>query len=231
MIDLLKAEFYKLFHARDLAAAALCTLLLASLMLLDSTRETAGLFYASLYNTPLLYFFVILFAARFVGAEFGGRTLASLVSAGHGRGSILLAKTVVYQAGCLSILGVPLLLHGLLGQFFQAGAPYGAASPAEIFVLLFAILAMGMLPLFCAFAFQDAGKAMAIPMVFYFLMIFAMNGSRATQFAALLPMGQPRLLALHALPLPAAAIAGIDLGWIALLYGGAYLCFCRADLK
>ena len=61
MFNLLRAECYKLFHSRcfwGIAAFALC---LSSVLLADSVGQTSSLFFASLYNVPVLYFLAIIF--------------------------------------------------------------------------------------------------------------------------------------------------------------------------
>ena len=94
-----------------------------------------------------------------------------------------------------------------------------------------AVPAMGMLPLLFAFLFRDIGKTFVIPMVLYFLMIFALNSSRAAQLAVLLPIGQIGLISLNQLTSPTAVTAGIDGVWIFLSGLLAYGSFCRCDLK
>lgn len=111
MSNLLKAEFYKLFHSWYFWGIGLFNLLLSSVLLLDSVGETSNLFFASIYNMPILYFLTIIFSALFVGNDFGRRTLQSYINAGHRRGKILFAKLVVHQIACMVILSFPLLLH------------------------------------------------------------------------------------------------------------------------
>ena len=94
MLNLLNTEFYKLFHSRYFWGIAAFNLFLSSVLLLDSIGETSSLFFASLYNVPILYFLAIVFSALFVGNDFGQRTLQSYIFAGHNRGQILLAKLV-----------------------------------------------------------------------------------------------------------------------------------------
>ena len=77
MSNLLKAEFYKLFHSWYFWGIGLFNLLLSSVLLLDSVGETSNLFFASIYNMPILYFLTIIFSALFVGNDFGRRTLQS----------------------------------------------------------------------------------------------------------------------------------------------------------
>ena len=50
MSNLLKAEFYKLFHSWYFWGIGLFNLLLSSVLLLDSVGETSNLFFASIYN-------------------------------------------------------------------------------------------------------------------------------------------------------------------------------------
>ena len=66
MSNLLKAEFYKLFHSWYFWGIGLFNLLLSSVLLLDSVGETSNLFFASIYNMPILYFLTIIFSAMFV---------------------------------------------------------------------------------------------------------------------------------------------------------------------
>lgn len=63
MSNLLKAEFYKLFHSWYFWGIGLFNLLLSSVLLLDSVGETSNLFFASIYNMPILYFLTIIFSA------------------------------------------------------------------------------------------------------------------------------------------------------------------------
>ena len=173
MSNLLKAEFYKLFHSWYFWGIGLFNLLLSSVLLLDSVGETSNLFFASIYNMPILYFLTIIFSALFVGNDFGRRTLQSYINAGHRRGKILFAKLVVHQIACMVILSFPLLLHSIIGTFVTKGA---LASIGIVVMVIASQFAMCLLPFFFAFIFRDIGKSMAVPMVLFFLMVFLMNG-------------------------------------------------------
>lgn len=232
MANLLKAEFYKLFHSRSFWGMVSFSFLLSSLLLLDSEQLTAGLFFASLYNTPLLYFLTIIFGALFVGNDFGERTLHCFLTAGHKRSAILFAKTLTYQIACVSMLAIPLVMHGLFGAFIKKeeiiSTEFFLTTGVTIPVC---ILAMCMLPLFFSFVFRDMGRTLAVLMVVFFSMIFLLNGGGAQSAAIILPMGQLRLISLQQLPIPAAAVVAIDTVWIIVLYIGAYVSFYRSDLK
>ena len=64
MSNLLKAEFYKLFHSWYFWGIGLFNLLLSSVLLLDSVGETSNLFFASIYNMPILYFLTLALPVR-----------------------------------------------------------------------------------------------------------------------------------------------------------------------
>ena len=89
MANLLRTEWYKLWHSWYFWGIGIFTFLLSSILLLDSKGKTSNLVMASLYNTPLLYFLIIVFIALFIGNDLGGRTLNAYLTAGHKRGCLL----------------------------------------------------------------------------------------------------------------------------------------------
>ena len=221
MLNLLNTEFYKLFHSRYFWGIVAFNLFLSSVLLLDSIGETSSLFFASLYNVPILFFLAIVFSALFVGNDFGQRTLQSYIIAGHNRGQILLAKLIAYQIACITILALPLLVHGLIGRLCFK----------ESFVSVVSLFAMCLLPFFFALLFRDIGKTLAVPMVLFFLMIFLMNGDQALFISRILPTGQLRLIALQQFTPSMVQFVFTDFLWIFILYFGAYLGFKHSDLK
>lgn len=230
MSHLLKAECYKLFHSRYVWGIGLLTFILSSLLLLDSRRTAPDLFLASLYNTPLLYFFVIVFAALYIGNDFGNRTLQLSIQAGHRRRAVVLSKVLAYQAGSMMILVTPLFLHGMTGLLFLH-EPAGVIHRFTILTAATAIAAMCMLPFAFAFVIRETGKTLTISTVLFFCMIFLLNGEQAPSISQILPMGQLRLIALqHSSNLNIHFIA-IDVGWIAVLYLSAYIWLIHSDLK
>lgn len=232
MSNLLTAEFYKLFHSRYFWGIVAFNLLLSSVLLLDSIGETSSLFFASLYNVPILYFLAIVFSALFVGNDFGQRTLQTYIYAGHKRGQVICVKLLIYQIACMTILAVPLLVHGLIGGlFFKETFVSINGNPNTVLAVAVAIFAMCLLPFFFAFLFRDIGKTLAVPMVLFFLMIFLMNGDQALFISHILPMGQLRLIALQQISPSMAQFVLIDFLWIFVLYFGAYWGFRRSDLK
>lgn len=115
--------------------------------------------FASLYNVPILYFLAIVFSALFVGNDFGQRTLQSYINAGHNRGQILLAKLAAYQIACMTILALPLLVHGLIGGLcFKENFVSISGNLYTVLLVVVSLFAMCLLPFFFAFLFRDIGK-------------------------------------------------------------------------
>lgn len=232
MLNLLNAEFYKLFHSRYFWGIMAFNLFLSSALLLDSIGETSNLFFASLYNAPILYFLAIVFSALFVGNDFGQRTLQSYINAGHKRGQILRVKLLVYQIACMTILALPLLVHGLIdGLFLKKTLVSISGNLNTAFAVTVSLFAMCLLPFFFAFLFRDIGKTLTVPMVLFFLMIFLMNGDQTLFISQILPMGQLRLIALQQFIPSMAQFVLTDFLWIFILYFGAYWGVRRSDLK
>ena len=232
MRNLLKSEFYKLFHSWYFWGIGGFNLLLSSFLLLDSKEATSSLIFASLYNTPLLYFFTIVFAALFIGNDFENRTLQSYINTGHRRGRVMCSKALVYQVGCMIILVIPLFIHGLVGSLFLNETVRTVdGNSITVIKIIISIVAMCMLPFFFAFIFRDMGKTLTVPMVIFFLMIFLMNGKQAQYISQILPMGQLRLISLQHSSSFNMNFTFINLGWIVALYVGSYLWFRRSDLK
>ena len=159
MLNLLNTEFYKLFHSRYFWGIVAFNLFLSSVLLLDSIGETSSLFFASLYNVPILFFLAIVFSALFVGNDFGQRTLQSYIIAGHNRGQILLAKLIAYQIACITILALPLLVHGLIGRLcFKESFVSVSGNLYTVLAVVVSLFAMCLLPFFFALLFRDIGK-------------------------------------------------------------------------
>lgn len=232
MSNLLKTELYKLFHSRYFWGIGIFNLLLSSVLLLDSKGKTSNLFLASLYNTPLLYFLIIVFASLFVGNDFSGKTLHLYIMAGHKRNRVFLAKVIVYQIGCIIILALPLFIHELI-RLFCTKETFIAIDGTLVTIVLtaFSMMAMCILPLFLAFIFRDIGRTLAVSMILFFLMIFFMNGNNAQNIMRILPMGQLRLISLQQLHSSDIYFIVTDILWNFVLCLGASIIFCRADLK
>ena len=229
MGNLLKAEFYKLSRRWSFWGTLLISITLSSALLIDGLNRVSGMWRASLFISPNLYFLCIVFSALFVGEEFENRTLHCLVSAGHGRGHILLAKMLAYQTAAVVFVTAPLLLHTMIGTALGSGIP--AELLQNLYFVLTAALAMGILPFLIAVFLRSVGKTIAVSLTAFGLMLFALNGSHRVLASTILPVGHLRLLAEGNSPVSFTALAGIDAIWLLAAYAAAYLSFFRSDLK
>lgn len=170
MANLLRTEWYKLWHSWYFWGIGIFTFLLSSILLLDSKGKTSNLVMASLYNTPLLYFLIIVFIALFIGNDLGGRTLNAYLTVGHKRGYVFWAKVMVSQIGCILILTVPLLTHEIIGRFgMKERFPEISGTFTVAFQILFVVITMCALPVVLAFVFRDMGKHWQFPWFCFFL--------------------------------------------------------------
>lgn len=230
MANLLRTEWYKLWHSWYFWGIGIFTFLLSSILLLDSKGKTSNLVMASLYNTPLLYFLIIVFIALFIGNDLGGRTLNAYLTAGHKRGYVFWAKVMVSQIGCILILTVPLLIHEIIGRFgMKERFPEISGTFTVAFQILFVVITMCLTGRSC-FCFPAIWENTAVSMVLFFLMIFLVNGQHAESLIRILPMGQLRLIALQKFDRTTVPLS-LDFLWIFILYYSAGRIFLHADLK
>ena len=92
-------------------------------------------------------------------------------------------------------------------------------------------LAMCMPTFFLAIAFRDIGRTLVASMVLFFVSIFWLNSVVAQSAAAILPMGQLRLLCEQPLPAFMPVIWVVDVVGILALFFCTYGIFRRSDLR
>ena len=219
MANLLRTEWYKLWHSWYFWGIGIFTFLLSSILMLDSKGKTSNLVMATLYTTPVIV------------NDLRGRTLNAYLTAGHKRGYVFWAKVMVSQIGCILILTVPLLIHEIIGRFgMKERFPEISGTFTVAFQILFVVITMCALPVVLAFVFRDMGKTLAVSMVLFFLMIFLMNGQHAESLIRILPMGQLRLIALQKFDRTTVPLS-LDFLWMFILYYSAGRIFLHADLK
>lgn len=231
MANLLRVEFYKLVHNGSFWMAGLASFLLGGVLLLDG-RQTVNLFYSGFYNVPLLSFLTIIWGAVWVGGEFQQGTLYWYVVAGHKRSQILAAKVVTYQVSCVVILLLPVLLYGVFGESLAGEKILSAPGFGLISALSLGFtFAMCMPTFFLAVAFRDVGRTLVASMVLFFVSIFWLNGAVGQSAAAVLPMGQLRLLCEQPLPPFLPVVWAADIVGILALFFCAHGIFRRLDLR
>lgn len=232
MANLLRTEWYKLWHSWYFLGNRDLYVFFEAVYCCWTAKEKLQIWLGhSLYNTPLLYFLIIVFIALFIGNDLGGRTLNAYLTAGHKRGYVFWAKVMVSQIGCILILTVPLLIHEIIGRFgMKERFPEISGTFTVAFQILFVVITMCALPVVLAFVFRDMGKTLAVSMVLFFLMIFLMNGQHAESLIRILPMGQLRLIALQKFDRTTVPLS-LDFLWMFILYYSAGRIFLHADLK
>ncbi|MBS7008398.1 ABC transporter permease [Anaerostipes sp.] len=234
MKQLLKSEFYKLGTQKSFWGLAIFSFLLSSILMLDGSvpSDSSAFFDHALYILPLLYVLIMIFGALFIGKDFDLRTIQIYISAGHKRGSILAAKSIVHLTGCAAILFAPLLFHTATGFILYGISDNGIIPILTKLVLAFIIICMmGLLPFLCAFLFKDIGKTLTVPLMLYFIMLFLLNGRHYRLMAVCFPMGQLRLLSLGQLSNLYVSAFLADCIWLIVCYTWAYRDFSRADLN
>lgn len=234
MSSLLSAEFYKLGKLKSFWGLIVSSWLLNSILMLDDglPANAASFFDHSLYTTPLLYVLIMVFGALFIGADFDNRTIQNYIAAGHKRNFIMFSKLIVHLTGCISILFVPLLVNTAIGCFLFGIPDSGfALFLIKSLLTIWIICAMGMLPYLSAFLFKDTGKALTVPLILYFIMLFLLNGEHYDLMAVLLPMGQLRLLSCNQFSGHSILAVLIDCVWIIGCFLWIYWNFSRTDLK
>lgn len=235
MKHLLKAEFYKLAHRKSFWGILAISILLGSIMILDTRIPDSAedCFRSSLYNSPLLYFLLMIQAALLIGEGFGNRTISLYIAAGHKRYAILAASMITYLTSCILIIVSPLLVDSLAGILLFGMPGQFSLVPflQEAAIIVAAVAAMGILPFLAAFLFRDVGKTLAIPLLLYFIMIFLLNSRQSQTFMPLLPIGQLRLLSQNQVSLPLLQYALTDLVWLIAGSVGAGLAFRRSEIK
>jgi ABC-2 type transport system permease protein len=103
MINLLKSEFYKLKTSKAFLAILLLNILQSILCPILFSRAMTGkkaliqVFAAQEFIG--FFIFTGLFAAYYIGNEFSFRHIVNLISYGHKRRDIVLAKSIVYYVG------------------------------------------------------------------------------------------------------------------------------------
>lgn len=232
MRRVLKAEFYKLWRMKSFWGLLIISCLLSCLLLLDGSppAKPLDIFNHILYTAPLLYVLIMIFGALFIGSDFENRTIQSYISAGHKRWHILLSKIIVHLTGCISILCLPLFAGAAAGCILFGIT--GVTLPALLFksvLAIWIICAMSMLPCLCGFLFQGVGKALTLPLILFFVMLFLLNGRYYHLMAAFLPMGQLRLLCFD--QLTNFNVFLTNFLWIFICCIWAYKNFSRTDLK
>ena len=153
------------------------------------------------------------------------------ITAGHKRSSIFRVKLIVSQIGCIIILVFPLVVHGIISQFYiEEKLFWNDSTYTMVLLTLFAMITLCALPMFFAFIFRDMGKTLTVSMVLFFVMIFLLNSESAQIISRIIPMGQLRLISLQKVYSTNFCLF-VDFLWNFILYFIAGSAFLHTDLK
>ena len=231
MINLLKAEFYKLFHSRYFPGLCLAQLVFSTTMIRDSVPKTSNLFYATLWYLPFSYLIVVVFMVMHFANDYEERTLFQYITAGNKRGSVFLAKTITFVVGCLFIMALPIALQLLIGGWILNQTVDPALIRQYTGILLMGQAATAMLGVCLSNLFKKTGNLITAGMITFIVIVIALNGKAAQLLSTVLPMGHAYRIAAEMITETPGYYMGISAGWIAVCGIVALLAFRRADLK
>lgn len=164
MINLLKSEFYKLKTSKAFLAILLLNILQSILCPILFSRAMTGkkaliqVFAAQEFIG--FFIFTGLFAAYYIGNEFSFRHIVNLISYGHKRRDIVLAKSIVYYVGITIInLLSPILItiiNTLMNGYGESFTFNSFIFIVEIFFLMTLVyIALSSIALLISFIFKN----------------------------------------------------------------------------
>ncbi len=184
MINLLKSEFYKLKTSKIFLVILLLNVLQSILCPILFSRTMTGrkvLIQVFLAQEFIGFFiFTGLFAAYYIGNEFSFRHIVNLISYGHKRRDIVLAKSIVYYFGITIInLLSPILITIINTLMNGYGEPFTFNSfifIVEIFFLMTLVyIGLSSIALLISFIFKN-------PLIIVFLFVIIDFISRSARF-------------------------------------------------
>ena len=231
MINLLKAEFYKLLHSRYFPGLCLAQLIYSTTMLRDSLPKTSNLFYATLWYLPFSYLIVVVFMVLYFANDYEERTLFLYITAGNKRSSVFLAKTITFVVAYLFIMILPIVLQLMIGGRILKETVDPALIRQYIGILLMGQAATGMVGVCLANLFKKTGNLITAGMITFIAIVIALNGKAAQLLSAVIPIGHAFRIASETITETSGYYMGISAGWIVVMGILALIAFCRADLK
>lgn len=140
MINLLKAELYKLKTSKIFLAILLLNILQSILCpILFSRTMTGKKVLIQVFSAQeFIGFFIFtgLFAAYYIGNEFSFRHIVNLISYGHKRRDIVIAKSIVYYVGIIIINLISPILITIINTLMNG---YGESFTFNSFIFIIEI--------------------------------------------------------------------------------------------
>ena len=237
MGNLLRAEWYKLFHdkifAITLAACVLFNTLIFSGSSILSCSGSEAL-QQCMKKEIMTAMIVCIYGGTFLGSDFADRTMYHGLTAGQSRGAVLHAKIIVFSfAADLMLFLFPLLLTVICTVKNGWGTAIGTGFAPHLFGVVLALLLLGFaisaISLPAAVCFRDVGRTIGIPIVLYFIVIILLNSTFAPVLSRLFPISAVFLVTDGTVS--AAYGMGLGLVWFALLAAVSTLIFRRVELR
>lgn len=197
MKDILKSEFYQIRKDRKNLLILIVSLIISSVLLLDSDiKDGAEALYQTLYNTSLVFIVVNVFISLYIGGNFSERQINRYIVSGHKRKDVVFAQSVIsiFFSNLILILQ-PLIVTIIYTSIKGWGQMYSLSQ--GITIILMSILlnsASISVIMFLAILLKKPGTILVASTALYFLTIFLLNSQKALIFAHIFPLGQARLL-------------------------------------
>lgn len=234
---LLHTEWYKLIH--DKIFWTTCAVIVLFNLLIFSGSSLLALpghstLIESMKKEIATAIIACIYGGIFLGGDFTERTLYHSLMIGKGRGSVLIAKSIVYAfATDVLLLIFPLLWVWICSIRNGLGIPASSMTFSHTVGVIAALLLLGFaisaISLLAAVCFRDIGRTVGIPIALYFIMILFLNSPCSAVFSRILPIGTMILVADGTVSPAYGALLGIL--WFALLSAVSALIFRRAELR
>lgn len=237
MRNLLRAEWYKLFHdkifAIMLAACVLFnTLIFSGSPILNCSGGEA--LRQCMKKEIMTAMIVCIFGGTFWGIDFADRTMYHGLTAGQSRNAVFCAKIIVFSVAAdlmlfifPSFLAVICTIRNGWGTSVCSGLALNLLSIVLALLLLgFAISAISLPAAVC---FRDVGRTIGIPIVLYFIVIILLNSAYTPVLSRLFPISAIFLVTDGTVS--AAYGMGLGIVWFVLLAVVSTLLFRRVELR
>lgn len=237
MGNLLRTEWYKLFHDKIFAITLVACVLLNALIFSGSpilNCSGSEALQQCMKKEIMTAMIVCIYGGTFLGSDFADRTMYHGLTAGQSRNAVFQAKIIVFSvAADLMLFLFPFLLAVVCTIRNGWGTAGCAGLALHLFSIVLALLFLGFaisaISLPAAVCFRDVGRTVGIPIVLYFIVIFLLNSSYAPVLSRIFPISAVLLVTDGTVS--AAYGMGLGLVWFALLAAVSTLIFRRVELR
>lgn len=173
MLNLLKAEFYKLKTSKMFYFSILLSFLQVSLVYIFSERfklmngKDSVLYMFDIQSQLALDILIGIFASDFIVTEFTSGYIKNLIAYGHKRISIFISKSIAYYAGVIIISIIPLTviicINTVMNGYGEAFTYSSVMFLIRIFLIMAIIyIAIGSISVLVAFVSRNVNITISI---------------------------------------------------------------------